>query len=154
MGGNNYKTILKICIWQQNSTIYIYSLSIVKLQHARFALNQEVFWEFQMEFHSNTVWCKIFKFLYLQIDFYFYINLLDKIPHKFSFGFKSEDWVGQSKTSILFVLNQSFVSWEVCMAALSCWLDCPSRKKSTFGYICNLWWMTWTFSGATQFKVL
>ena len=51
----------------------------------------------------------------------FLYNLLDKIPHKFSVGFKSEDWVGQSKTSIFFVLNQSFVSWEVCVAALSYW---------------------------------
>ena len=58
-----------------------------------------------MEFHSNIVLCKILKFLYLQIDVYFFI---DKIPHKFSIEFKSRDLVGQSKTSIFFCFKTDF----------------------------------------------
>ena len=47
--------------------------------------------------------------------------ILGKIPHKFSIGFKSGDLVGQSKTSIFFILNQYFMSLDVCIAVLSCW---------------------------------
>ena len=50
----------------------------------------------------------------------FLYTLVNKIPHKFSIGFKSRNLVDQSKTSIFFLLNQSFKSLEICMAALSC----------------------------------
>ena len=63
--------------------------------------------DFKVSLSSN--WCL---FLY---------TLLDKIFHKFSIGFKCGDLVGQFKTSIIFILNQSFMSFEMCMASLSCW---------------------------------
>ena len=58
----------------------------------------------------------------LSSNWHLFLNtLLDKIPYKFSIGFKSGNLVGQSQTSNFFVLNQSFISLEVCMAALSFW---------------------------------
>ena len=51
----------------------------------------------------------------------FLYTLLDTIPHKFSIRFKPGYLVGQSKTSLFFVLNKSFVSLKVGMAILSSW---------------------------------
>ena len=51
----------------------------------------------------------------------FCILFLTKFPTNFLIEFKSGDLVGRSKTSIFFVLDQSFVGVEVCMAAFFCW---------------------------------
>ncbi len=45
--------------------------------------------------------------------------------HRFSLGWRSGDWLGNSKTLMCFFLSHSFVALAVCFGSLSCWNNHP-----------------------------
>ncbi len=45
--------------------------------------------------------------------------------HRFSFGFRSGDWLGHSRTLKCFLRSYSLVALAVCLGSLSCWKTQP-----------------------------
>lgn len=53
-------------------------------------------------------------------------------PHKYSLGFRSGDWAGQSRSSVLFSRNHDIVRADLWHGALCCWIlhhPCSCHQK-------------------------